>query len=397
MYLTHNTNITYNFSEERAYLERLNAMKISGHSRTTQTFYKFAKRNRFLNIQPSEAESQSLIVDSMITVLNRTYDTNWDFHYVPTISIRGKVVLEMYVTILFPEINITNQYDHEHLIKDLIVTFKVDFNHFKIEEIRGTRATMEFKEWSVGYLHSHLPSNKYLNFRNVFHLSSFCTAADINGVLIDINNNYQEELFESFLYNIQSMVEWESIEGRPHIRMQNIEVSQNKYTQPKLISNNKLKNYFNVFAQYVDPAFLNNLDFVYKEDRYNINQNKNLQDLMKTVLNQNPITSRELIIIEGDESYYGFDQESVINGNSVQDKFARSITSGVPEYPYFYIQDRKIEFKVEDFEGEQTVNIDNYKVHPKFLEYATNKLNEKLYIKSVRDHTIRKHSQSADA
>lgn len=397
MVLTHNINWDQEFAGERKYLNALNNMKISGVSRTTAFFHKQAKRGKISGVREDQADEAATIVDNIIGVLNRTYGENWDFHFTPKRDY-ADVYFELRVIIIFPVLEITNQDDLSHTIRDLIVSFKVGFCHFTIEEIKGTRGKLEYLEWKTGYLHSHIPSNRYSGFNSVFNLSSFCTAPDINEVLMDINGNYSEELFESFLYNIQSMVEWESIEGRPHIRMNSIHVSPNDYLQPKIISPTSLAKHYENFLLKVTPEFESSLNFVFKDGKYQVKKDKALQDNIKNILKSNSAVALELIIREEEDNYIGYDTNAVITDFSVTEKFqGLNFETGVREAPYFYIQARKVEFSVDDYTGEQTIDINNYKVHPKFLNYVTTKLDKQLYKKSIRDYSIRKYHQSNNA
>ena len=87
------------------------------------------------------------------------------------------------VLIHYPEITITNSMEHKHKIQDLfiILNFRNGIMH---GNIRGFRTTYSFKEFSIGYKHSHLSQTLDIN-----GIRNFCLGDSIlNTLTYNIRN-----------------------------------------------------------------------------------------------------------------------------------------------------------------------------------------------------------------
>ena len=179
----------------------------------------------------------------LIVSLNEIYPNNWDmvFHCEMfnqmikdntgrQIGIYRKVKLTISPIILFDLIHIKNSQKKSLAIKNIFVKIPISINKrieyrpnnekVKIEEIyfdsiRGTRTNLTFNEYSQGYLHSHLPSNI---FTTEIKFDNFCTGSgEINFMFSKINHEYTDGMFKTILFHLKGYLEWESLEGRPHI------------------------------------------------------------------------------------------------------------------------------------------------------------------------------------
>lgn len=134
------------------------------------------------------------------------------------------------VTIRYENITIKNSESKSHKIPELYVKFHVGPTN--IYSIQGAKLKYTREEYESGYKHSHLSSGTSIGYGN------FCTG---HGEINDFNgggsNIYlPSELNAELFFNVlDGYVEWESIEGGPHIRMSTIRKSG------KTISNTEIK------------------------------------------------------------------------------------------------------------------------------------------------------------
>lgn len=185
------------------------------------------------------------------------YYGNWDAYLayikyeMPFTKIENNLIDKIFfnVTIHFPEIKIKNRNNLEHTIKDLYV--KVCFplgNKNALVKLEGLRTTFSRIEVDKGYIHSHLPGGVSNEFK------TFCLGSS------EMSGCFQKEFISKnktdiyqFLFTLQNYLEYESIEGVPHIRMENCQnlsglntISNNDLRdllkiKPPLVINNELK------------------------------------------------------------------------------------------------------------------------------------------------------------
>lgn len=112
--------------------------------------------------------------------------------------------------IYFPEITIINSNNNSHEIKDLYIYFQFITKTLKFYNsfFQGFRTTVTQSELSTDYGHSHLGG---------LNGSSFCMGeGPIKLIIIDLYREYNSQLFEAFLLNLDEYLKWESLEGTPH-------------------------------------------------------------------------------------------------------------------------------------------------------------------------------------
>lgn len=119
----------------------------------------------------------------------------------------------------YRDITIRNSIEMTRNIGDIVV--KVGFDHYMNDNApypelhinsgpRGTRMTYTSIDAASGYQQSHLPSG-------IAHFSSFCTGS--GDYSLSAPSKVEIELWT---HKIRQLLEWESLEGGPHIRMENI-------------------------------------------------------------------------------------------------------------------------------------------------------------------------------
>lgn len=375
--------------------------KINGSIRSTRWLHKLASKGRFIKISSSDADNFANQIDQMITVLNRVHENRWDFHLHPIYDEMENddedyyfIGFELYVIIHYPYIMITNSEGAEHEIQDLIVSFELMNNNrqYVPSNFSGGRITYSYDEWFVGYRHSHLTANKPLSFYDTLGIKDFCIGSgEINETMTNMWESdyiFNDAIFESFLYAIDSVVEWESIEGGPHIRMNKVLIGGNE-TNANTISDANLKSYYNKFYNSISEL---DVDFVFSENRYKIKQNNKFEDKVKQgIISYLQDYAKYLIVTKVGDNYFGYSEPIVETEEQLIERF-----SSYGELPYTYIQGNKLEFKVLPFNGELK-DISTYNVHPKFLDYVAKQLEQQLFYKSVRKSGIERYHQSINA
>jgi hypothetical protein len=182
-------------------------------------YYDTAKRNSIANL---------------LSAVNKYYDSS-------LVDITND-----YIMILYPELTIENSHGKKHKIKDLYVKLLLHSNGYihRIDGFRGKISTIEFE---CGYSHSHLSRQLFDNFK------SFCLGEDtpMSSMMGKFFLDEDEALL--FLALLDSYLIWESLEGGPYIRMEEVKnyTSQNGQGRVRLSIrkknlNNFLKKYDNV-------------------------------------------------------------------------------------------------------------------------------------------------------
>ncbi len=164
--------------------------------------------------------SNNPIIKKMWESLEAIYPGNWDMQN----ELRSDLLNHYIVYIKFPEIEISNKNDNKHIIKDLYVKigYKINGSNVKLTELQGYRGKMTYEEHSTKYSHSHLPSSGLDSF------VPFCLGssemADLKNDWVIMENDFDQILFELFLYQLDAYVRWESLDGGPYHRMTEIRI-----------------------------------------------------------------------------------------------------------------------------------------------------------------------------
>lgn len=166
--------------------------------------------------------NKSKIDDVFKKCCNLIFDDNWELsrsvnsdNFRPNGSTHSNRL-----TIYFPEILIKNSKGREHLIKDFYISLFFD-NNFKIfSNIYGRRATYSLEEYEVHYGHSHLGRDNH-NWTKMC-LGDDTPLATLMYHLASTSNSFSEENLMKLLLLIQGYIGWESLEGGPHVKMQDI-------------------------------------------------------------------------------------------------------------------------------------------------------------------------------
>jgi len=150
------------------------------------------------------------------------FDDNWELtrnvdnnHFRPSGSTYNNRL-----TIYFPEILIKNSKGTEHLIKDFYISLFFDNNFRIFYNIYGRRATYTLEEYEVSYGHSHLSRDNH-NWTKMC-LGDDTPISNLMCTLASTSNSFSEASLMKLLLLIQGYIGWESLEGGPYVKMQDI-------------------------------------------------------------------------------------------------------------------------------------------------------------------------------
>lgn len=185
-------------------------------------------------VKYSENNVQNL--RTLIGQIIEVFGEQWDIH--AKIDSRGLVAIHG-IDIMFPNIVIKNSKKESHKISDFLLRIRIfvsSSEHIRIGRIEGARASVTLKEYSCGYVHSHVPRTSYGSAPEGPGFSKFCTGSgEINNYLNDYASNNSEAYAERIVMQLYTMVNWESLEGAPHFRMGDIRYSSSSNNSVRVV------------------------------------------------------------------------------------------------------------------------------------------------------------------
>lgn len=158
---------------------------------------------------------------------NRSLDISDNFNYTYIVYVPYLVV-----TLHFPKFIITNALNKSKAIKDFFVRFYIDENgSMRDSSLEATRTTYTRDEITAGYRHSHLPSltGQLINSERWLSFNPMCLGTNnqihtamaflYDSIKNKMNKDEISSFFELFIRNVMSVIEYESLEGTPYIKM----------------------------------------------------------------------------------------------------------------------------------------------------------------------------------
>jgi hypothetical protein len=166
-------------------------------------------------------------------------------------------VKDKHILIYFPEINITNNKNNKHTIKDLYIRVNISPNSDDDDgesnesdallyiSINGARTTISIEEYFSYYIHSHLPGQRHVDF------AGFCTgSSDFAMLMEDMRYTPTKENWEMFFLSLERYLAWESLEGGPFIKMSRIRAPSGRKTRASINYINRfINNYLRGFPK----------------------------------------------------------------------------------------------------------------------------------------------------
>jgi len=161
---------------------------------------------------------------------DEVYDIAKDIFGEECVDIEQVSPIEFNVTVLFPEVNITNSRRNKHIMRDLYVKINVGINvevdGDRISNIilSGRRGKLSEEEYQSNYGHSHFSGG------GLERWSDFCLgSSDFAMILQTMKFSLTPEDWSLLFLSLGNYVSWESIEGGPYKNIQNIALRQDSY------------------------------------------------------------------------------------------------------------------------------------------------------------------------
>lgn len=290
---------------------------------------------------------------------------------------RSKIELYISPVILYENITIKNSQKKSLNIKNIFVKIPLNLNIGKLHfnGIQGRRGSLSYNEYSQTYFHSHLPKFKK---EEPLMYQSFCTGSgEINFMTSKLNNEYTDSMFKTLLFHLQGYLEWESLEGRPHISLNDLFL-KSKSNDLAYYSNQHCEQFVQNIIQdkkIVKKKFDINeidLDWYFIDGLYRIKDNNKLEEFCKW---KTSYINNELIKLEKKDYTSGLICYKDETGNY----YPSNATIDTITIPDDYIP-----FKGKKYKLEVTGVLDDsnrpFFIHPKikkyvreYLEYIVNK------------------------
>lgn len=158
----------------------------------------------------------------LIGQIIEVFGEQWDLH----VKTSHSNVMIIGIDIMFPIIDLRNSRGNRHKITDFLLRLNLKANMaglIVITRIDGARSSVTLKEYSCGYVHSHVPRTSYGKAPEGPGFNKFCTGSgSINDYINSFANANSVENAERLVMQLYTIVNWESLEGAPHFRMDGI-------------------------------------------------------------------------------------------------------------------------------------------------------------------------------
>jgi hypothetical protein len=330
-------------------------------------------RRRIDSLNEEEREAE-------ITHLNRQVNRVIVFKYLK--------IDKCYIVIHFPDVTVKNEKKDSINIKDLFVRLPFRFHgsdRAEFKRIEGTRTTFSITEFVANYLHSHLPARMLRDHINRITYNRFCTGeGDIvssMALVNDVESEFDEDTFRLYLLQIEPYIQWESIEGGPHIKMEEVHkkgdtidtLSQGQLDEAFIIincENTRMAERHNIYPD-IDWKVVNGEFKIIDNDKFDIY----LNSMVRTVSN------RYFVKKTNRGEYYK-------TGTRLS---FREIDIVAKPNDWIPFKGEKIFFNVTMSELErQSIPNDVLYIHPQIKDYVRTRFEQKANNSKIREVAIRR-------
>lgn len=353
------------------------------------------RRLGVINISYSNLELQSMLQSlfKLMDIFEAKYGDKCEFSfwYDPN---EGRHV--PIFKVIYEEVIIENSRGRKHKIKDLFVIHYFEYRekHLRPKRMYGGRIRKDILELESGYQQSHLPNLSKDSFlKNPFYSHTFCIGSDtdVSRMLAEFKIDMDYERYELFLYTVDSMVQWESLEGVPYVKMEVVEnalsgliTGTNPLLEKKVIADLYLEETPLDFDYYISGGI------------YKIKPNRKASDLIKKVV----------LDIFDFRVYKSILVTTIDNKTFIQMRAEGEVLKKEVSFPakrkdaaYTIFRGQKLYPKILkiDSRHQKKVSIEDYIIYPKFLENVLRELETRIYEKAVAKNAIKLFSSTANA
>lgn len=290
-----------------------------------------------------------------------------------------------YFKVIYPEFIITNSYRREHTIRDLVVIHQVAYKngHVYTKHPMGGRLSKTLLEIVAGYQQSHLRSKSNWHKNPFNEYSTFCVGGDtdVSRMIAEFQVEIDWDRYELYLFCIDSMITWESLEGVPYIRIEVIEnalnntvTDVNKYCVTRVLS-------------YIEKEKLPlDVNFYIAGNRYRIRPDERANAFIKEIVLKvcNFSEYKSILVSRVPNTFDQFLQMKAEGANTSE--FEVKVKD---QYMIFRGEKRYAKMIKKDQRQEQTLNIEDYNVYPNFLKDVLKQLECRIYEKAVTKSGIK--------
>ncbi len=298
-----------------------------------------------------------------------------------------------YFKVLYSKFIITNSQGRTHEIRDLFVFHSFKWTNGSVHpyKLEGGRFSKTDLEISSSYQQSHLGSHSSWK-SDPFYCSRFCIGSDtdVSLMMAEFEVEMDFDRYELFLFCVDSMITWESLEGVPYIKM---EVVKNANSNRVTSSQERYEDA--VIKHILDDKTPLDVDFYVADGLYKIHPNLRASDFIKKiVLKYMTFDIAKSILVSRVPNT--FDHYLQMKAEGVAARAMNKITA-TKEYTIF--RGRKIYPRIikKDRRNEVPISIEDYIVYPKFLENVLRKLESRIYEKAVVKSATEIHNSSSNA
>lgn len=362
----------------------LKNIMLLNRSRNKKTLAKLIDLEVIFDDVPASRNSQlKEELFKFVDIFEDKYKDNWDLHFHKTTEGDFKVIF----IVRYPEITITNSEGATHYIKELLVAHPLIWknDHLYTGAVRGTRLCKNKYEIKRGYQQSHLPNTStWLN--DPFYFSSFCLGSDTDVVrmLAEFEFEMDWDRYELYLFCIDSMLSWESLEGVPHSKMKDIITAFNQ----KIADGSWTPQANKIVVQIVKNKVPLDVDFYISENRYKIKTTERTISFIRRIIDQLPLPEGYLAY----RTPNTFDQY-VTTTSADPSKAIFTINSKA----YLIFRGSILYPRVITQKEKATVEEKDFIINPYILKNVIRELEFRLYEKTVTKSGIKKHNSLSNA
>jgi len=363
-------------NEKRAFIT---GAKRSGKIRDPEWLERLAAKGLVYGLDPSGAKAFRRQMATVAEVLEANYGEDWDFTLEHTKMWGERAGFAIAAVLHYPELEIRNAAEQSHTIRDLYAVLPFEKNQFKtkgdkstdlaVNRLLVTRGSLTVAEADTGYRHSHV--RRYSNNLpySDMELLGFCIDGDSETRLqiVETGKKFTPEAFELLVMTVDATLRWESLDGVPYIRLSEIiAVSNRDYAECR-----------NNWGTYLDNAVLHistrGFDFSIAAGKFGHRYAIKGTDSFERELHR-------AIVATGDP--YTISGTLAIKRNGAWKAYSENLWNfgrDIGDAAHYVHRDREVRFRLLNTKEENT-NVNNYRVHPKFLSYAKDRIEQEMHV-----------------